>query len=116
MKGYEEFASSHKPILRVGTGIEKSASVVDLTKMIPLGAESVLEKLSPSNTPILTAKGPLGDVWASPSKAKSFVPKRPNNPILIVQGDHMPHMIIRSVSQLPMTDQKLFLGIMSLLS
>ena len=47
MKGYEEFASSHKPILRVGTGIEKSANVVDLTKMMPLGAENVLEKLSP---------------------------------------------------------------------
>ena len=51
-KGHEEFASPYKPILRVGNGIEKSANVVDLTKMMPLGAESVLEKLSPSNTPI----------------------------------------------------------------
>ena len=116
MKGHEEFASPYKTILQVGTGIEKSENVVDLTKMMPLGAESVLENLSPSNTPILTMKGALKDVWASPSKAKSFVPKRPNNSILIVQGDHIPHMIIRSVSQLPMTDQKLFLGIMSLLS
>ena len=75
MKGHEEFASLYKPILRVGTGIEKSANVVDLTKMMPLGAESVLEKLSPSNTPILTVKRALKDVWASPSKAKPFVSK-----------------------------------------
>ena len=63
MKGHEEFASPYKPILKVGTGIEKSANVVDLTKMMPLGAENVLEKLSPSNTPILTVKGALEDVW-----------------------------------------------------
>ena len=44
MKGHEDFASPYKPILRVGTGIEKSANVVDLTKMMPLGAESRLEK------------------------------------------------------------------------
>ena len=62
MKGHEEFASPYKPIIRVGTGIEKSANVVDLTKMMPLGAENVLEKLSPSNTPILTVKGALEDV------------------------------------------------------
>ena len=77
MKGHEEFASPYKPILTVGTGIEKSANVVDLRKMMSLGAESVLEKLSPSNTPILTVKGALEDVWASPSKAKLFVPKGP---------------------------------------
>ena len=53
MKGHEDFASPYKPILRVGTGIEKSANVVDLTKMMPLGAQSRLEKLSPSNTPNL---------------------------------------------------------------
>ena len=47
MKGHEEFASPYKPILKVGTGIEKSENVVDLTKMMPLGAENVLEKLSP---------------------------------------------------------------------
>jgi len=29
MKGHEEFASPYKPILRVGTGIEKSSNVVD---------------------------------------------------------------------------------------
>ena len=77
MKVHEDFASPYKPILRVRTGIEKSANVVDLTKMMSLGAESVLEKLSPSNTPILTVKGALEDVWASPSKAKLFVPKGP---------------------------------------
>ena len=71
--------------------------------MIPLGAENVLEKLTPSNTPILTVKGALEDVWASPSKAKSFVIKRPNKPILIVQG---PPVIIRPVSQLPTTNPK----------
>ncbi|XP_015075903.1 uncharacterized protein LOC107020089 [Solanum pennellii] len=106
MKGHEEFASPYKPILRVGTGIEKSANVVDLTKMMPLGAENVLEKLSPSNTPILTVKGALEDVWASPSKAKSFVPKGPIKPILIVRGAHIPPVIIRPVSQLPMTNPK----------
>ncbi|XP_015075347.1 uncharacterized protein LOC107019339 [Solanum pennellii] len=106
MKGHEEFASPYKPILRVGTGIKKSANVVDLTKMMPLGAENELEKLSPSNTPILTVKGALEDVWESPSKAKSFVPKRPNKPILIVQGAHVPLVIIRPVSQLPMTNPK----------
>nr|XP_025884532.1 uncharacterized protein LOC112940501 [Solanum lycopersicum] len=106
MKGHEEFASPYKPILRVGTGIEKSSNVVDLTKMMPLGAESVFEKLSPSNTPILTAKGALEDVWASPSKAKLFVPKSPNKPILIVRGAHIPPVIIRPVSQLPMTNPK----------
>ena len=106
MKGHEDFASPYKPILRVGTGIEKSANVVDLKKMMPLGAESVLEKLSPSNTPILTVKGALEDIRASPSKAKAFVPKRPNKPILIVQGAHIPPLIIRSISQLPMTNPK----------
>nr|XP_025884578.1 uncharacterized protein LOC112940521 [Solanum lycopersicum] len=106
MKGHEEFASPYKPILRVGNGIEKSANVVDLTKMMPLGTESVLEKLSPSNTPILTVKGALEDVWASPSKAKSFVPKGPNKPILIVRGAHIPPVIIKPVSQLPMTNPK----------
>ena len=106
MKGREEFASPYKPILRVGNGIEKSANVVDLTKTMPLGTESVLEKLSPSNTPILTVKGALEDVWASPSKAKSFVPKRTNKPILIVHGAHIPPVIIRPVSQLPMTNPK----------
>ena len=59
IKGHEEFASPYKPILWVGTGIENSANVVDLTKMMPLGAESRLEKLSPSSTPILTVKGAL---------------------------------------------------------
>ena len=44
MKGHEEFASPYKPILKVGTGIEKLANVVDLTKMMLLGAESRLEK------------------------------------------------------------------------
>ena len=62
MKGHEDFASPYKPILRGGTGIEKSANVVDLTKMMPLGAESRLEKWSPSNTPFLTVKGALEDV------------------------------------------------------
>ena len=74
--------------------------------MMPLGAESVLEKLSPSNTPILTVKRALEDVWASPSKAKSFVPKGPNKPILIVRGAHIPPVIIKPVSQLPMTNPK----------
>ena len=106
MKGHEEFASPYKPILKVGTGIGKSANVVDLTKMMPLGAESRLEKLSLSNTPILTAKGPLGDVWASPSKARLFVPKRPNKPILIMQGAHIPPVIIRPLSQLPIINPK----------
>ena len=105
-EGHEEFVSPYKPILRVGTGIEKSTNVVDLTKLMPLGTESVLEKLSPSNTPILTVKGALEDVWASPSKAKSFVPKRPNKPILIMQGAHIPPVFIRPVSQLPMTNPK----------
>ena len=41
-----------------------------------------------------------------PSKAKSFVPKGPNKPILIVQGAHIPPVIIRPVSQLPMTNPK----------
>ena len=57
VKCHEEFASPYKPILKVGTGIGKSANVVDLTKMMPLGAESRLEMLSPSNTPFLTVKG-----------------------------------------------------------
>ena len=51
-------------------------------------------------------KGALEDVWESPSKAKSFVPKRPNKPILIMQGAHIPPVIIRPVSQLPMTNPK----------
>ena len=51
-------------------------------------------------------KGAPEDVWASPSKAKLFLPKRPNKPILIVQGAHIPHVIIRPVSQLPMTNPK----------
>ncbi|XP_015054879.1 uncharacterized protein LOC107001282 [Solanum pennellii] len=106
MKGHEEFTSLYKPIFRVGTGIEKLENVVDLTKIMPLGAESVLEKLSPSNTPILTVKRSLEDVWASPSKAKLFIPKRPNKPILIVQGAHIPLVIIRPVSHLPMTNPK----------
>ncbi|XP_015057590.1 uncharacterized protein LOC107003834 [Solanum pennellii] len=106
MKCHEESGSPYKPILRVGIGIEKSANFVDLTKMMPLGAESVLEKLSPSNTPILTVKGALEDVWASPSKAKSFVPKGPNKLILIVRGTHIPPVIIRPVYQLPMTNPK----------
>ena len=59
IKGHEEFPSLYKPILKVVTSIEKSANVVDLTKMMPLGAESRLEKLSPSSTPILTVKGAL---------------------------------------------------------
>ena len=106
IKVHEEFPSLYKPILKVGTSIEKSANVVDLTKMMPLGAESRLEKLSPSNTPILTVKGALKDVWASSSKAKSFVPKRPNQPILILLGAHIPPVFIRPVSQLPMTNPK----------
>ncbi|XP_069149121.1 uncharacterized protein [Solanum lycopersicum] len=66
MKGHEEFASPYKPILKVGTGIQNLANVVDLTKKMPLGAENVLEKLSPSNTPILTVKRALEDFWAVP--------------------------------------------------
>ena len=105
-KGHEEFASPYKPILKVGTGIEKSSNVVVLTKMMPLGAENRLEKLSPSNTSILTVKGAHEDVRSSPSKAKLFVPKRTNKTILIVQGAHIPPLIIRPVSQLPITNPK----------
>ena len=65
MKCHEEFASSYKSILKVGTGIEKLENVVDLTKMMPLGAESWFEKWSASNTAILTVKGALEDVWGS---------------------------------------------------
>ena len=76
VKGHEEFASPYKPILRVGNGIEKSANVVDLTKTMPLGAEGVLEKLSPSNTPILIVKGALEDVWAILSRGKIVCSKK----------------------------------------
>ncbi|KAH0716571.1 hypothetical protein KY285_012602 [Solanum tuberosum] len=62
MKGCEEVAVPYKPILKVETGMENLANVVDLTKMVPSEAERTSKKLSPSNTPILTVKGALEDV------------------------------------------------------
>ncbi|KAK6793652.1 hypothetical protein RDI58_007105 [Solanum bulbocastanum] len=62
------------------------------------------EKLSPSNTSILTVKGALEDVWESQRQARLVVPRGPNKPILIVQGAHIPPVIIRLVFQLPMTN------------
>ncbi|KAH0669487.1 hypothetical protein KY289_023980 [Solanum tuberosum] len=50
MNGCEEIAVPYKPILKVGTGMENSVNVVDLTKIVPSGEEKTLEKLSPSNT------------------------------------------------------------------
>ncbi|KAH0661613.1 hypothetical protein KY284_026544 [Solanum tuberosum] len=37
MNGCEEVAVPYKPIFKVGTGMENSANVVNLTKMVPLG-------------------------------------------------------------------------------
>ena len=65
-----------------------------------------MEKLMSSNTPILTVKGELEDVLASQRKAILVVPTGPNKPILIVQGAYIPPVIIRPVSQLPMTNPK----------
>ncbi|KAH0635547.1 hypothetical protein KY289_035462 [Solanum tuberosum] len=113
MKGCEEVAVPYKPILKVGTGLENSANVVDLTKMVPSEAERTSKKLSPSNTPILTVKGALEDVWASQREARLVVPRGPDKPILIVQGAYIPPVIIRPVSQLPMTNPRLSIGIMS---
>ncbi|XP_015161559.1 uncharacterized protein [Solanum tuberosum] len=106
MNGCEEIAIPYKPILKVGTGMENSANDVDLTKMVPLGAKKTLEKLSPSNIPILTVKGALEDVWARQREARLVVPRWPNKPIFIVQGAYIPHVIIRTVSQLSMTNPK----------
>ncbi|KAH0633078.1 hypothetical protein KY284_035864 [Solanum tuberosum] len=57
MNGCEEVAVPYKPILKVGTRIKKLVNIVDLTKTVPSGVERMSEKLSPSNTPILTIKG-----------------------------------------------------------
>ncbi|KAK4706827.1 hypothetical protein R3W88_033623 [Solanum pinnatisectum] len=56
MNGHGEFAVPYKPILKVEIDIENSTNVVDLTKIMPLGAERTSKKLIPSNTPILTVK------------------------------------------------------------
>ena len=106
MNGCEEVGVPYKPILKVGTGKENSANVVDLTKMVPSGTEKTSKVLSPSNTPILTVKRALEDVWASQREARLVVPRGPNKPILIVQGAYIPPVIIRPVSQLPMTNPK----------
>ncbi|KAH0686158.1 hypothetical protein KY289_016921 [Solanum tuberosum] len=85
MNGCEEVAVLYKPILKVGTGMENSANVVDLTKMVPSGAER-------------TSK--------NQREARLVVPRGPNKSILIVQGAYIPHVIIRPVSQLSMTNPK----------
>ncbi|KAH0746048.1 hypothetical protein KY285_007705 [Solanum tuberosum] len=106
MNDHEEVAVPYKPILKVETGMESSANVVDLTKMMPSGVKSTSEKLTPSSAPILTVKGELKDVWASQKEARLVVSSGPNKPILIVQGAYIPHVIIRPVSQLSMTNPK----------
>ncbi|KAK4724009.1 hypothetical protein R3W88_026788 [Solanum pinnatisectum] len=76
MNGCKEFSVPYKPILKVGIGIDNLANVVDFTKMVPSGVERMSEKLSPSNTPILTMKGALEDVWASQKEAILVFSKR----------------------------------------
>ncbi|KAH0637927.1 hypothetical protein KY289_037842 [Solanum tuberosum] len=106
MNGWEKVAVPNKPILKIGTGIENSANVVDLTKMMPSEAERRSESLNPLNSSILTVKGALEDVRASHREASLVVPRGPNKLILVVQGAHIPHVIIKPVSQLPMTNPK----------
>ncbi|KAG5581716.1 hypothetical protein H5410_052343 [Solanum commersonii] len=106
MNDCKEVVVPYKLILKVGTGMENSANVVDLTKTMPSGVERTSKKLSPSNTAILTVKGALEDAWARQREARLIVPRRPNKPILIVQGAYIPLVIIRLVSQLSMTNPK----------
>ncbi|XP_069144443.1 uncharacterized protein [Solanum lycopersicum] len=49
---------------------EDVAAIVSAPRIHVQGVESVLEKLSPSNTPILIVKGALEDVWAILSRGK----------------------------------------------
>ncbi|KAH0755095.1 hypothetical protein KY290_025365 [Solanum tuberosum] len=84
MNDHEEVPVPYKPILKVETGMESSANVVDLTKSMPSEAESTSEKLTTSSAPILTVKGTLKDVWASQKEARLVVLRGPNKPILIV--------------------------------
>ncbi|KAG5599646.1 hypothetical protein H5410_031016 [Solanum commersonii] len=75
MNGCKEVAVPYKTILKVGTGMENSANVVDLTKTVPLGVERMSEKLSPSNTPILIVKGALENAWAHQREARLVAPR-----------------------------------------
>ncbi|KAK4716410.1 hypothetical protein R3W88_014748 [Solanum pinnatisectum] len=106
MNGHKEFAVPYKPILKVENGIENSANIVYLTKMMSLGAEKTSKKLNPPNIPILTVKGALEDAWASQREARLVVPRGPKKSILIVQGAYIPPVIVRPVYQLPMTNPK----------
>ncbi|KAH0706000.1 hypothetical protein KY289_011076 [Solanum tuberosum] len=86
MNDNEEFAVPYKPTPKVETNIENLTNVVGLTKKVHPEAQKILEKLSPSNTSILTMKRAFEDVWASQRKAKMGMSK----PILIIQGAYIP--------------------------
>ncbi|KAH0751835.1 hypothetical protein KY285_004983 [Solanum tuberosum] len=67
---------------------ENSANVVDLTKMVPSGAERTLEKLSPSNTPILIVKGAHEDVWESQREVRKTPAQISLLSLLIYSDEH----------------------------
>ncbi|KAG5572169.1 hypothetical protein H5410_061935 [Solanum commersonii] len=70
MNDNEEFAVPYKPTPKVENDIENLTNVVGLTKSVHPEAQKMLEKLSLSNTPIITMKGAFEDVWASQREEK----------------------------------------------
>ncbi|KAK6773675.1 hypothetical protein RDI58_028913 [Solanum bulbocastanum] len=61
MNDNEEFAVPYKPTPKVETDIENLTNVVGLTKTVHPEVQKMLEKLSLSNTPIITMKGAFED-------------------------------------------------------
>ncbi|XP_070036516.1 uncharacterized protein [Nicotiana tomentosiformis] len=103
-----ELRSLSKSVMMICASESNLVKAPDSTKATPLTVEGVTKKLSSLNLkpPVLVVKGPSKDIGASQEKPKVVVPGISSKPVIVVEGGHITHVIIKPVTQLPMVDTK----------